>query len=182
MISLLRAVNLGPHNKVGMQALRELYEVLGLRSVQTYVLSGNVVFGTEAQDAVRLRARLEAAIERSFGFRTDVVLRTTAEMREVIRRNPFAKRAGIEPAKLLVHFLAGAPPAEARRNLAQRKPGPEELRLDGQSLYIYYAEGVGRSKLTAAVLEKMLATPGTARNWNTVTKLLAMAETLEEGW
>jgi uncharacterized protein (DUF1697 family) len=179
VVSLLRAVNLASHNRVKMDALRELYQSLGLRDPQTYVQSGNVVFSTDAQDLVRLRKRIENAIEQGFGFRTGVVLRSAAEMRDVIRRNPFAKRPGIEPNRLLVSFLVEAPGADASERIGQVKVGPEELRLDGRELYIYYAGGSGRSKLTPALLERTLQASGTARNWNTVTKLTEMAERLK---
>jgi uncharacterized protein (DUF1697 family) len=100
-------------------------------------------------------------------------------MSEVIARNPFAKRRGIEPSKLLVSFLASDPGAEAREKVRQMKCDPEELRIEGREMYIYFPNGVGRSKLSLVRLEKTLKTPGTARNWNSVTKMLEMAEKLE---
>jgi uncharacterized protein (DUF1697 family) len=178
IISLLRAVNVTGHNMVKMDALRELYESLGLRDAQTYVQSGNVVFRTSAKDLVRLQKRIENGIEQSFGFRTSVVLRSSDELKDVIRRNPFAKRSGIEPNRLVVSFLAGEPGPDARDKVIQIKVGPEELRLDGRELYIYYGGGIGNSKLTPAILERALKVSGTARNWNTVTKLLDLAEKL----
>jgi uncharacterized protein (DUF1697 family) len=107
------------------------------------------------------------------------VLRSSAELKDVIRRNPFAKRSGIEPNRLVVSFLTGEPDAESKQKIAQIKVGPEEIVLDGRELYIYYAGGIGTSKLTPAVIERALKVSGTARNWNTVTKLLEMAEAVE---
>src|SRR5665811_2227083 len=101
IISMLRGVNVGAHNRIKMDALRALYESLGLRDPQTYVQSGNVVFRTDKRDLVALAKRIEDAIEQGFGFRPTVILRTSGELREVIARNPFAKRRGIEPTKLL---------------------------------------------------------------------------------
>jgi uncharacterized protein (DUF1697 family) len=178
IISLLRAVNVTGYNKVKMDALRELYESLGLRGAQTYIQSGNVVFRTEAKDLARLQKRIEDAIEKSCGFRTGVVLRSSAELKDISRRNPFAKRSGIEPNRLVVSFLTGAPAPESKQRIAQIKVGPEELVLDGRELYIYYGGGIGSSKLTPAVIERALKVSGTARNWNTITKLLEMAENL----
>jgi len=100
-------------------------------------------------------------------------------MREVVARNPFAKRRGIEPRKLLVSFLASDPREEAREKVRQMKCDPEELRIEGRELYIFFPNGIGRSKLSLARLEKTLKTPGTGRNWNSVTKMLEMAEKLE---
>ena len=179
IISMLRGVNVGGHNKIKMDALRALYESMKLREAQTYVQSGNVIFRTDERDIARLAKRIEDGIERKLGFRPDVILRTATEMREVIARNPFAKRRGIEPSKLLVTFLGSDPGAEAREKILQIKCDPEELRIEGRELYIYFPNGIGRSKLSWAGLEKTLKTPGTARNWNSVTKMLEMAENLE---
>ena len=98
-------------------------------------------------------------------------------MRDVIARNPFAKREGIEPNKLAVMFLAREPGRRFRVR-AQNQTRVEELHLLGRELYIYFPDGMGRSKLPA-VLARALKNAGTARNWNTVMKLLEMAEKLE---
>jgi len=179
IISMLRGVNVGGHNKIKMEALRALYESLKLRDAQTYVQSGNVIFRTDERDVSRLTKRIEDGIERKFGFRPSVILRTAAEMKDVIAKNPFAKRRGIEPSKLLVSFLASDPGEEAREKVRQMKGDPEELRIEGRELYIYFPNGIGRSKLPWARLEKTLKTPGTGRNWNSVTKMMEMAEKLE---
>ena len=179
IISMLRGVNVGGHNKIKMEALRALYESLGLRDPQTYVQSGNVVFRTDKRDLVAVGKRIEDAIERGFGFRPAVILRTASELRDVIARNPFAKRPGIEPSKLLVNFLASDPGVAVRDKVLRIKTDPEELRMDGRELYIYFPNGMARPKMSWAVLEKTLKTPGTGRNWNSVTKLLEMAERLE---
>jgi uncharacterized protein (DUF1697 family) len=179
VISMLRGVNVGGHNKIKMDGLRALCESLKLRDPRTYVQSGNVVFRTGERDLGRLAKRLENEIERSFGFRPDVIFRTTTELREAIARSPFATRRGIEPSKLLVIFLANDPSQEAREQVLKIKTDPEELRIDGREIYIYYPNGLARPKLSWAVIEKTLKTRGTGRNWNSVTKLLEMAETLE---
>jgi uncharacterized protein (DUF1697 family) len=179
IISMLRGVNVGGHNKIKMDALRALYESMKLREAQTYVQSGNVIFRTEERDIALLTKRIEDGIERKFGFRPGVILRTATEMREVIARNPFAKRHGIEPGKLLVTFLGSDPGAAAREKILQIKCDPEELRIEGREVYIYFPNGIGRSKLPWARLDKMRKTPGTGRNWNSVTKMMEMAEKLE---
>jgi uncharacterized protein (DUF1697 family) len=177
-IAMLRAVNLVSHNRIKMDALRALCTSLKLRDPQTYVQSGNVIFRTSEQDLTRLAKKIENGIERDFGFRTDVILRSCAEMRSVIARNPFAKRSGIEPSKLLVLFLALNPSPEARAKALGIKAAPEELRMDGREAYIYFPNGMGRSKLSTTSIERALKTPGTGRNWNSVTKMLEMAEKL----
>ena len=178
IICMLRGVNVGGHNKIGMDALREICVALKLRNPQTYIQSGNVVFATAGPGLTRLAARIESAIEKRFGFRPSVILRTASELREVVARNPFCDCPGLEPAKLAVSFLADAPKAEVRARVPAIQVGPEELRLHGRELYIYFPDGMGRSKLPP-VLDRTLKITATARNWNTVNKLLAMAEELE---
>jgi uncharacterized protein (DUF1697 family) len=178
IVSLLRGVNLGPHRRLKMKELREVYESLGLQNVQTLLQSGNVIFTTRDKAGPKLAKRIEDAIEKTFGFHSDIVLRTTVELRDVIAKNPFAKRPGIEPNKLLVWFLASDPGAEAREKVREIKVEPEELKIADRELYIYYTIGMARPKIPMALIERTLKTVGTGRNWNTVTKLLEMAESI----
>ena len=176
---MLRGVNLAAHHRIKMEALRALYESLKLHGCETYVQSGNVIFNSEAQDLSGLVRRVEKGIENTFGFHSDVIVRTASELREVIMRNPFSKRPGIEPGRLLVTFLASAPSAEVRDRLLGLKGDPEELRIDGRELYIYFPNGMARPKLSWTAVQKILNTPATGRNWNSVTKLLEIAERME---
>jgi uncharacterized protein (DUF1697 family) len=181
VIAMLRAVNLGSHNRVRMDALCTLCSSLKLRDPRTYVQSGNVVFHTSEREIAKVARRIEDAMERDFGFRTDVIVRTAGEMRDVVARNPFAKRRGLDAKRLLVFFFGNEPGAEAREKIRSIKVNGEELHLDGRELYIYFPDGQGRSKVSTAAIERMLKTPGTGRNWNSVTKLLEMAEGMEGG-
>ena len=179
IISMLRGVNVGAHHRLKMSDLRLVYQSLGLQELETYVQSGNVVFKTSERDLGGLRKLLEDAIEARFGFRAQVVFRTTAELRQAIIKNPFKKRDGIEPSKLLVIFPVGRPSTEARKNVLEIKTGLEELCIEGHEVYVYFPNGMGTSKLTPAMIEKALQLSGTGRNWNTVTKLLEIAERIE---
>jgi uncharacterized protein (DUF1697 family) len=179
LVSMLRGINVGGHNKVNMGDLRSLYESLGLQDAQTYVQSGNVVFRTKERNLAVLAKRIEEAIERRFGFRVDVIVRTASELRDVIARNPFAKRRAVDPGKLLVTFLANHPSVQARDQVLKINTDPEELHIDGREVYIYFPNGMGSSKLSWPTIGKKLGTTGTGRNWNSVTKLLEIAEQLE---
>jgi uncharacterized protein (DUF1697 family) len=178
-ICMLRGINVGRHNRIKMDALRGMFESAGLRGAQTYVQSGNVIFRSEEADAVRLANKIENAIEQAFGIHSSVILRTAAEMRDVIARNPFAARNDLDPSKFLVNFLSSDPGQEIRDRVNQVKTDPEELRMSGRELYIYFPDGMARPKLPMAMLEKMLKTAATGRNWNSVTKMLEIAEKLE---
>jgi uncharacterized protein (DUF1697 family) len=179
IVSMLRGVNVGGHNKIKMEALRALYESLGLQDARTYVASGNVVFRTKAQSLTALATRIESAIEHDFGFRPRVILRTTPELKDAVARNPFRTRRGIEPNKLLVMFLESYPAAEALEQALKIKADPEEMHIRGCEVYIYFPNGMGRPKLSWVTVEKKLKTAGTGRNWNSVIKLLEIAGELE---
>jgi uncharacterized protein (DUF1697 family) len=162
-----------------MEELRALCASLKLREAQTYVQSGNVIFKTDERDLITLAKRIESAIQKKFGFQTDVILRSCAELRDVIARNPFANRRGIEPGKLLVTFLSSDPGEEARVKVRGIKCAPDELFIEGRELYVYFPNGAGRPTLSWASIPKLLKVCGTARNWNSVTKMLEMAEKME---
>lgn len=179
LIALLRGVNVGGHNQIKKEVLRDICLSLKCQSPQTVLQSGNVVFKTAGGDPARLSQSIEAAIERKLGFRPDVLARTTTELREIIKANPFANRSGIDPGKLVVSFLGAAPNAPQRKELLVMDIQPEELHVYGRELYIYFPNGQARPKLSWARVDKILGQRGTARNWNTVTKLLQLAESLE---
>lgn len=178
---MLRGVNVGPHNRIKMDALRVLYESLKLEDSRTYVQSGNVIFRTKENNAAILAKKIQAAIAKKLGCNPAVILRTTEELRSAVAGNPFAKRKDVEPGKLLVTFLAGHPPRESQTEFEALKGHPEEIHLRGRELYIYFPNGAGKSKLPWSQVEKFLKVSGTARNWNSVTKMLAMAEEMEAG-
>lgn len=181
LISMLRGVNLGPHNRVKMEALRALYESLKLEDPRTYVQSGNVIFRTKEKNLAQLPSKIQNAMEKAFGFRPEVILRTTKELKAAIAASPFDSRRNLEPGKILVTFLAAEPSREAQAALDGFKKYPEELHLKGRELYIYFPNGAGKSKLPWSQVEKFLKVTGTARNWNSVTKMLEMAEEMESG-
>jgi uncharacterized protein (DUF1697 family) len=181
LISMLRGVNLGPHNRIKMDALRALYESLKLNDPRTYVQSGNVIFRAKQKNLAALSKKIQAAIEGEFGFRPEVILRTTDELRQAIAATPFPAGRKLEPGKILVTFLSAAPGPEADTALARFKSYPEEVHLLGRELYIYFPNGAGRSKLPWSSVEKLMKVTGTARNWNSVLNMLAIAEELEAG-
>jgi uncharacterized protein (DUF1697 family) len=178
-VAMLRSVNLPNHQKINMQALKTVCTALGLRDVQTYIQSGNLVFRDEDGDPVALAQRMEKAMEASFGFRPVVIVRTASELRKVIAKNPFAGRKEVAPNKLLVVFMESAPSKQARDKLLAIPCSPEELHIHGREVYIYYPEGMARPKIPLVRMEKALQCSSTGRNWNTVNKLLGMAEALK---
>lgn len=177
-VSMLRGVNVGGTSRIKMQALQALYESLGLRDVRTLLQSGNVVFRSSLKDRDQLARRIRQEIERRLELEIEVLLRTKQEIESIVERGPvLSPRADM--SKLLVMFLGGVPSAQLQARLLKEHKGPEMLELRGPEIYLYYPDGVGRSKLSTAVLENRLATYGTARNWNTLKKLLEAAREID---
>ncbi len=176
MISMLRGVNVGGHNKIKMTELKALYESLGFTDVQTYIQSGNVVFKTSAKDSAKLGKKIGEAIEKKCGFCPEVMVRTSEELRAIIARNPFAKRKDVEPGKLVVMFLATDPGDAARRAVVKVDVVDEEIKPDGNEIYIYFPHGQGQSKLKYGQVDKAInKVAWTGRNLNTVMKLAELS-------
>jgi len=176
-IALLRSINVGGRNLISMEALRGVFHGLGYASAKTLLQSGNVVFPASGVRTETLAAQLETAIETAAGFRPVVVVLARPELDRVVRANPFAGRT-FEPSRLLVLFPAAAPVAGAEAALRAAHDGPEEFHLAAGALYVHYVDGVARSKLTTARIEKALGVPVTGRNWNTALKLQTLAAEL----
>ncbi|HZZ88504.1 MAG TPA: DUF1697 domain-containing protein [Caulobacteraceae bacterium] len=174
-IALLRAVNVGGRGKVAMADLRALLTGLGLEAPRSLLQTGNLVFRAEASGET-LAARLEREAESRLGLRTDVLVRSGNEWSQIVAANPFPRMAKDDPSHLVVMPLKAAPDPEGLKALRAWIPGGETVEAIGRELYIAYPDGIGASKLTGAVIERRVKTRGTARNWNTATKLLALLE------
>jgi uncharacterized protein (DUF1697 family) len=172
-VALLRAVNVGGRSSLAMADLRAVAEGLGYGEVKTFLQSGNLVFDAKGRPAALERA-LEAALKQERGIATDFLVRSARELDDIIAANPFPAEAKSDPGHLLVMFLKDRVTAQAVAALQEIVKGREVIRPGGRELYITYPDGIGRSKLTGAVIEKKLGTRGTGRNWNTVTKLAAL--------
>ncbi|MFT4193270.1 DUF1697 domain-containing protein [Ottowia sp.] len=162
-VAFLRSVNVGGTGKLPMAELARMCTDLGFEDVQTYIASGNVLFST-GMSLQRARRALEDRLAAYAGKPVKVFLRTPAELKRVLDGNPFADR----PAKYaVVIFLEEAPHPDA----IQRAKGvaDEEMRLGEREIYVFYGEGMGRSKLRIPGAEA-----GTARNMNTIAKLVDM--------
>jgi uncharacterized protein (DUF1697 family) len=174
-IALLRAVNVGGRTPVAMADLRALLTGLGFADVRTVLQSGNLVFGAAGTDAGALEARLERELAARLGVATDVLVRTAGEWRALVAANPFPAEAQRDPARLVAVVLKAKPPAGAAAALRAAIVGRERVEVRGREAYAVYPDGQGRSKLTLPLIEKHLACRATARNWNTVLKLAALA-------
>ena len=170
-IGLLRGINVGGHKLVPMADLRDLLTKLRFTDPRSLLQSGNIVFKTEGKTNEQVEQLLEVQVAKRFGFSVDCFVRTAAELKTVIAQNPFTEEAKRDPSHLLAMFLKTAPSSKDVDALRAAIVGSEVLRAKGRTAYFVYPDGIGRSKLTPALIEKKLGTRGTARNWNTVLKL-----------
>lgn len=163
-IALLRAMNVGGTGKLPMGDLKAMCENAGFGSVRTYIASGNVVFDSDLDDA-GIKTALEKRIEVYAGKPVGVLVRTAAEMADILAGNPFPEKA---PNHTVAIFLDTSPPADTLAGVTGQTG--EEIRLGRREIYVHYPNGQGRSKLKIRA-----AVSGTARNMNTVAKLAGMA-------
>ena len=172
-VALLRAVNVGGR-WLPMSELRATLVKLGFADAKTLLQSGNVVFASDERSAPRLERLLEAATEKNHKMQVDYMVRSAKEWSAIVAANPYPKEAKSDPGHLVVLALKAAPNEGAEAALRGAIKGREIVRVIGKNAYLYYPDGIGVSKLTPAIIEKHLGRRGTARNWNTVLKLLAL--------
>lgn len=163
-----------------MADLRDLAAQLGLAHARSLLQSGNLVFQRGVRGAAGLERLLESAIAERFDLRIDVFIRTAEEWEGVVAQNPFCDEATRDPGHLLVMCLKDAPDARGVKALQAFIAGREVVHTMGREAYIIYPDGIGRSRLTNSVIEKTLGMRGTARNWNTVLKLQALADLMRD--
>jgi uncharacterized protein (DUF1697 family) len=158
---------------IKMERLRHLASACGFKNVRTYIQSGNVIFDASIP-ATTCAAQLEARLARELGKPISVIVRTAQQLGAILAANPFAGQKGVDEKRLTVNFLNRSPAPDRLKALAEVKSGRDSFAVRGKEVYLHCPDGYGMSKL-AASLERVLGVVATARNWNTVTKLLEMA-------
>lgn len=171
-IALFRGINVGGNNVLPMGELVTILETIGYEDVHTYIQSGNAVFSSGKKIGAEDATEIGREIYRKMGFAPKVILLSVKQLQNAINANPFPTDDG---KALHLFFLESLPERPDIEKLQSLKAKSEEFALDGKVFYLYAPEGVGRSKLAAAV-EKSIGVPLTARNWNTVRKLATMSE------
>lgn len=173
LIGLIRAIGPATHAKMSMQDLRDGCEAAGLDKVATYIQTGNLVI-----DTTRSAATVQAVVERvlqGFALANQVVIRRAEELEAIVAADPFPEAGRIRPSEMCVCFLAARPGREGLARLDQYQ-GPERFAFVGADLCVDYPDGAASSKLLPGAIERRLGVAATARNWNTVRKLLALAQ------
>jgi uncharacterized protein (DUF1697 family) len=172
-IALLRGVNLGPSRRVAMGELRELLAAHGHADVRTHLQSGNVLLTSDlAPD--ELARELERQIGEGLGLDVEVVVRTREQLADVVARNPLAEVVD-DPRRLQVSFLSAELDPRTAQEVAATAVGPERCVVSGREIYAWHPNGIRDSALARQLADRRLGVTATARNWNTVTKLLELA-------
>jgi uncharacterized protein (DUF1697 family) len=159
-----------------MSHLRDFVIELGFSEARTLLQSGNLVFRGDGRTGAALEQLLETEAAERLGLQADFLVCSVDEWKDVVTRNPFPKEAERDPSHLVVMFLKSAANPKNVSAVQEAIAGRETIRADGKQLYIVYPDGIGRSRVSNVFLEGKLGIRGTARNWNTVLKLAALAD------
>lgn len=172
-IALLRGINVGGRAKVPMAEFRALCEGFGWKDVASYIQSGNVVFDSAGKPPA-LEKALEQALLARFGFEPAVIVRSAGDWKACAEANPFPDESEKEPNRVQLGLSKSKPKTGAAEALQARAAAGERVRSAGGALWFHYPAGIGTSKLTPALVDRLAGSPLTARNWRTVTKLREM--------
>lgn len=173
-VALLRGINVGGR-VLPMAALRKLCAKLGWQEITTYIASGNLLFEALGSQGA-LEAALEQAILDEFGMKVPVVVRTAAQLHAYLDGNPFPEAARDEPNRLLLLVPKRRPAADAEKKLQARAENGERVGRAGDALWVWFPNGIARSKLSPLLIDKLVDSPATSRNWRTIKHLHEMLQ------
>ncbi len=178
-IALLRGINVSGKNKILMKDLQSVLERINLGAVRTYIQSGNIVFESEQNPRQKLSELISNAIYDEFEYDVAVLVYERSELTKIVNSNPWLQHQENEDKFFHVSFLNDFPDKENFEEVVAKKSEKEDIAFDNKVVFLYCPDGYGRTKLTNSFLEKKLKTKATTRNWNTINKLLAMANKSE---
>ena len=165
------------HNKIKMTDLSTLYKKIGLKNVETFIQSGNVVFTDPGNLSEKdLTEQIEDAVSKIFKYNIPVIIRTAEEFREIVSLNPFSDVENFNPEKLAVIFLYEKPSEAQIGKVKNINYPPDKFIIKGKEIFIYCPNGFGKSKIYTGFFENKMKVSGTGRNWNTINALLRIAE------
>lgn len=176
-IALLRGINVGGHNRVPMADLRSQCGELGWSDIQAYIQSGNILLNAETT-ADHIEDELERAINRRFGLSVPVIVRTAGDWSAYIPGNPFPEASKAEPNRVMLALSKATPKGDAEAGLQERAADGERIARVGDAFWIHFRRGAGKSKLSPGLVDRLVGSPVTTRNWRTVLKLDELAKSI----
>ncbi len=174
-ISILRGINVSGHKLIKMDALKNIFQKLGLQDVQTYIQSGNVVFRSAEKDNGKLEKAIAKKITETFDFDVPVLVLPLKKLEQVFSSNPFLKGRNEDITKLHVTFLSEVPLQENIDLLKAGSYGTDEFTVVNDVVYLFCPDGYGNTKLSNTFFESKLKVSATTRNWKTITELVKIA-------
>ncbi|MCF7567171.1 DUF1697 domain-containing protein [Sabulilitoribacter arenilitoris] len=172
-IALLKGINVGGHKKVPMAELRELLTKSGFKNVKTYIQSGNVVFQSSETNLQNLENNIQKSIFDKFGFEVYVMVRTRADLQRIFNDSPFSEEKKVKSYFSMLHKT---PESELVKAASEKIYDGEEYYIINDCIYFYCEKGYGKAKFNMNFFERKLKTIGTARNYNTMVKLLSLSD------
>jgi uncharacterized protein (DUF1697 family) len=174
-VAMLRGINVSGHKIIKMEALRAMFETMGLGAARTYIQSGNVLFEASKNAGPTLAPNISEKIRAQFGFDVSVQVRSAAELAEVCKKNPLLDEPAVDAARLYVTFLPAPAPAKAAERLQPLAAKADRFAVCGREIFLFCPGGYGGTKFSNNAIEKKLSVPATTRNWKTVGVLCEMA-------
>jgi len=171
-IAFLRGINVGGHKKILMADLRVLFEKLNFKNVQTYIQSGNVIFQSTEDNIEFLESKIKDQILHQYGFEVSVLVKTHSEIKNILNSCPFSEVKKVKSYFIILHSI---PDEDLIEKTMQIKYPNEEFHIMNSCVYIYYSHGSGKAKCGTNFFEKKLKVSATARNYNTIKKLVSMS-------
>ncbi len=177
-ILLLRGINVSGQKLIKMEYLREQFAAWGYTNVRTYIQSGNVIFDSTEKKEQVLYKKISAQLHKALGYGVEIFLRNVSEIAEVVKQNPFTDSHPDDKMALYVSFLAEVPTEENRKKLEGLSDELNRYIIINREVYCFISKHERNAKTIYSNnwLEKKLGMPATARNWNTVNKLLHMSQ------
>ncbi len=171
-LTLLRAVNVGGHNIIKMEELKNLFLSLGFKNVKTFIQSGNVIFETSEKNIKAVTKKIEAKLNDLMKKDIKVFVRTISELQEIIEQNPFSKTSANDKIKTYVFFLYEEPKNKIKIPFYSPTKDAAVFKKTGLQLFILVKKIPGKASSPNNFIEKALGVPATARNWNVICKIV----------
>ena len=174
-IALLRGINVSGQKNIKMADLKNLFEELSFKNVQTYIQSGNVLFTSKSGNKKAIRTKIENKILNKFGYKVEVILKTPEEFNRAIKNNPFLKNKKKNSERVYFTFLSEKPSQSKIQMLREIDYPPEQFIFDNEVIYLYVPNSYGKAKLNNNFFEKKLKVIATTRNYKTVETLYTLS-------
>jgi uncharacterized protein (DUF1697 family) len=179
-IAILRGINVSGQKTIKMESLKAHMAACGFKNITTYIQSGNLIFESEEISDTEIAKKIESQILKEYGFEVPVIVRTPEELQTILTHNPFLNQRKEDIDKLHVTFLSEPSEKQYLDKIKQPENTLDEFVIAGNCVYIFCANGYGKTKINNTFFENKLKVTATTRNWKTVMKLAEMAQTVSK--